>query len=363
MRVALLTPTYWPEVRRGTERVVHDLGVALAERGHEVTVLTTHPRAQEESGEDGMRVVRSRRPPQPPGLAAHEYHLAGIPNAWLRLVRGEFDVAQAFFPTDAWAAVRARRRGGPPVVATIHGIPVREYLVARRYRLDMHVEIARSAEECTVLSRAAARPFARYLLREPVILPGGVVGERLRSTVSRAELPTLFCASSLGDPRKRAGLLFGAFERLRARMPGARLRIARPRDPFMSSAPPELPEGATWVDVNSGPQMADEYASAWASVNPAVGEAFGLVTVESLAAGTPAVGDDSGATAEIVDDGVGRVFAAGDAGDLERALDEALELGRRDDVRAACRARAERYEWSEIVKEYESVYRRACARS
>jgi len=361
MRIALLTPTYWPEVRRGTERVVHDLGVALAERGHDVTVLTTHPGPRRESEEDGLRVVRSRRPPQLPGLAAHEYHLAGIPNAWLQLVRGSFDAAQAFFPTEAWAAVRARPRGGPPVVATIHGIPVREYLVARRHRLDMHLEIARRAEECTVLSEAAARPFARYLLREPVILPGGVVGARLRSSAPRAEQPTLFCASSLGDPRKRAGLLFCAFERLRARMPEARLRVARPCDPFMSTAPPGLPEGASWVDVDSEAAMADEYAGAWASVNPAVGEAFGLVTVESLAAGTPAVGDDSGATAEIVDDGVGRLFAADDELDLERALGEAVDLGRHDDVRAACRARAERYEWSEIVKEYESVYRRIAA--
>jgi trk system potassium uptake protein TrkA len=38
-RIVLVTPTYWPEVRRGTERVVHDLGSTLAARGHEVTLI------------------------------------------------------------------------------------------------------------------------------------------------------------------------------------------------------------------------------------------------------------------------------------------------------------------------------------
>jgi hypothetical protein len=42
VRIALLHPTYWPEVRRGSERLAHDLATALANRGHEVTLLTSH---------------------------------------------------------------------------------------------------------------------------------------------------------------------------------------------------------------------------------------------------------------------------------------------------------------------------------
>jgi phosphatidylinositol alpha-mannosyltransferase len=358
MRIALLAPTYWPEVRRGSERVVHDLGVTLAERGHDVTLLTTHPGPPEDSREEGMRVRRARRLPRPPGLAAHEYHLTGIPQTFLRLVRGGFDVAQTFFPTDSWAAVHARRHGGPPVVATTHGIPVREYLVARRYRLDMHLAVARRAEACAVLSAAAAAPYERFLLRRPEILPAGVLPGAFAADAPRAEAPTLFCASSLGDPRKRAGLLFAAFSRLREGLPEARLRVARPRDPFMSGALPELPAGAEWVDTDSPGAMAREYASAWATVNPAVGEAFGLVLVESLAAGTPAVGDTSGAAPEILDERVGRLFGPDDEGDLARALGEALDLGADAAARDACRARAAEFDWPRIVGSYERVYRR-----
>lgn len=361
MRIALLTPTYWPEVRRGTERVVHDLGIVLAQRGHAVTILTQHPGRTETAMEDGVRVIRRRRHPQPPGLAAHEYHLSAALGAWVQLVRGDYDVAQAFFPTQAWAAVHARSRGGPPVVATFHGIPAREYLVARRYRLDMHLQIARHADECAVLSKAAARPFQRYLMRDPIVLPGGVIAERFRSDEPRATVPTVFCAASLGDPRKRPDLLFAAWARLRGELPDARLLVARPRDPFMSAAAPELPPGAEWVAVDAEEEMALAYARAWATVNPAVGEAFGLVTVESLAAGTPAVGDTSGAAVEIIDTEVGRLFEPDDEESLARALREALELGADEDARTACRARAERYEWGTLATEYEAVYERVVA--
>ena len=217
MRIALVTPTYWPEVRRGTERVVHDLGSTLAGRGHEVTLLTTHPGATRTATEDGVRVMRARRLPQPSGFAAHEYHLTSIPSAFRALAGGAWDVAHTFFPASAWAALRARRRAGPPVVASTHGIPTREYLVARRYRLEMHLEIARAADEVSVLSAAAAEPYRRYLLRDPVILPGGVLPGAFAVSADRAADPTLFCASSLGDPRKRADLLFGG---LRPSAPG-----------------------------------------------------------------------------------------------------------------------------------------------
>jgi glycosyltransferase involved in cell wall biosynthesis len=358
MRVALLSPTYWPEVRRGSERVVHDLGVTLAARGHDVTVVTTHPGASAATEEEGMRVLRARRPRQPPGLRTHEYHLTGIPNAYLTLTSRPFDVAHCFFPSDAWAAVRARARGGPPVVASTHGVPTREYLVARRYRIEMQLEIARRAHEVSVLSEAAAIPYRRYLLREPVILPGGVLAGAFESAAEAPARPILFCAGSVGDPRKRAGLLFGAFERLRRDLPEAVLRVARSRDPFMSGAEPSLPEGAEWVDVAAPAALARAYGEATVTVNPAIAEAFGLVLIESLAAGTPVVADTSGAGPEIVENSSGRLFRPDDADDLARALAEAIALAGDAGTADACRRRAADFEWGRVVERYEDVYER-----
>ena len=59
MRVAILHPVWWPEVRRGGERLTHELASWLTAAGHDVTLLTTHRGATTESVDDGFAVVRS----------------------------------------------------------------------------------------------------------------------------------------------------------------------------------------------------------------------------------------------------------------------------------------------------------------
>jgi len=357
MRIALVHPTYWPEVRRGSERVVHDLGVTLAGRGHEVTVITSHRGPATTSTEEGMRVIRARRPPDPPGSRAYEYHLVNGPNVAFRLRDGDYDVVHAFFPLDAWVAVQVRRRGGPPVVATLHGIPTREYLVARRHRLEMLCAVAAGADECTVLSEAAADPFRRYLLREPRVLPPGVLTEAFDRGGATRQSATFFCPASLGDPRKRGELLIGAFELVRRRMPQARLLLAGGRDPVMSPVQLAITAGVEMIEADSTTALALAYASSSATVLASIEEAFGLVLVESLAAGTPVVADRSGAGPEIVtDDRLGRLFDSDDAGDLAQAMEQALALGAHPDTEARCRERAAAYDWRTIVTDYEAVY-------
>jgi hypothetical protein len=42
VKVALLSPVFWPEVRRGGERFVRDLADGLLERGHAPRLITSH---------------------------------------------------------------------------------------------------------------------------------------------------------------------------------------------------------------------------------------------------------------------------------------------------------------------------------
>ena len=357
LRLALVHPTYWPEVRRGSERLLHDLATTLAARGHEVTLLTTHPGRSTSTVEQGVRIVRSRRPPEPPPRRLNEYFLATAPGVAWHLLGESFDVAHAFFPTDAWAAVAARRLGGPPVAFSFHGIPTRPYLVARRHRLEMITRAVEGAAACTVLSEAAARPFRRYLLREPAVIPPGVLVDEFGVREPRSPVPTLLCAASLGDPRKRAGLLLSAFERLRERRRDARLLVVRGRDPVMGPSVPRLPAGAEWLEADRTDVLARAYAAAWTSVLPAVDEAFGIVLTESLAAGTPVVAARSGAGPEIVSsDAVGRLFEPDDEISLVEAMDEALGLALHEGTTEACRSRAADYDWSRAVVPYEDLY-------
>lgn len=357
MRVALLHPSYWPEVRRGSERLVHDAAAGLAARGHDVTLVTSHPGRRSIGFEDGFRVVRNRRPPSRRlNRRSHEHYLSNAPAAAWAAMRGDYDVIHAFFTVDAWAAAWARRHGGPPFVFSFHGIPTRRFLVARRERLPLLQKATESASAATVLSEVAAADYRRYLLRRPEVLPGGVFCSRFDVDVPRAREPTLVCAASLNDPRKRAPLLLRAFARLRERYPSARLLLAGRTDPAQPAQRLDLPQGAEWIDGDRTDVLARAYASSWASVMPAVEEAFGLTLVESLAAGTPAVAARSGGCPDILsDENVGRLFTPDDEDDLLRALGEALELGSAG-AGAACRMRAREYDWSAILPRYERLY-------
>ncbi len=359
MRIALLAPTYWPEVTRGSERVVHDLAVLLAGRGHDVTLLSSHPGRRTVTEEEGVRVIRDRRPRRVDRFRVYEDHVEAAPAMFARLARGRYDVAAAFHNASAWAAVRARRFGGPPVAFCYHGLPTRFYLVERRYRIELMRTAITGATATTVLSDAAAVAMRRWLQCEPRVLPAGIFTERFAVERARPDGPTLVCAASLGDPRKRADLLFSAFARLRERLPDARLQVVATRDPVLSQRTIELPEGAEWAEPEqggAGERVARLYAGATASVLPAVGEAQGLVLLESLAAGTPAVAARSGASPEALDsERVGRLFEPDDEASLVEALEQGLRLGADPATAAACRERADTFDWSRRIGPYEEL--------
>jgi alpha-1,6-mannosyltransferase len=86
-------------------------------------------------------------------------------------------------------------------------------------------------------------------------------------------------------------------------------------------------------------------------------EVFGMVVVESLACGTPAVVlDDGWGPSGIVTDGTGaRAAATPEA--VAVALRAALALARDADTVARCRAVGESYDWQRaVVPQLERVY-------
>jgi phosphatidylinositol alpha-mannosyltransferase len=152
----------------------------------------------------------------------------------------------------------------------------------------------------------------------------------------------------------------GAFARLRERRPAARLVLAGLDDPTQGDEAVGLPPGAVLAPVTTTEELADAYAGAAVSVLPSVHEAFGLVLVESLTAGTPAVAARSGACPEVLDDDrIGRLFEPDDEEDLARALDEALDLAADPATAARCREHAARWDWDRILPRYEELYEAA----
>lgn len=357
LRVALLTPCFWPEVRRGSERVVHELATGLIARGHRPTLISSHPGRPSRGVEAGVPIVRNWRPPDGRlRRRLYEDHLTHVPFSYMTLRLGRYDVAQAVFVTDALAALRWRSRTGRPAIFSFMGVPDHSGLVFRRGRLEMIRRAVTGSDAVVALSEAARDAFWRWLGVETRVIHPGVDIEAFTPGPGRAAEPTIFCAADLGEPRKRVGLLVAAARSLRRERPDLRLVLARPTD---SAAAARIAAEEPWIelrDVDRHDRLLEAYRQSWVSALPSHGEAFGLVLAEALACGTPVVGSNLDGIPEVIgDDPVGRLFD-GDERALSHALAEGLELAQDDATAAACRTRAERFSRDRCVDAYEHLY-------
>ena len=356
MRPALLNFAYWPEVRRGNERLVHDLATELAARGGDPAIITSHQGPTERAVEEGVRVIRLRRPPDAPlRLRRFQPNLSHVPLSYRELRAGGYDVAHAFFPSDALAATRWAATTGRPSLFTVTGVMGRENVANVRLRKRILEEVTGRADAVVTISRAARDAVWRWLAVEPrVIYPGVDLGHFQPG--ARAERPTIACASDPGDARKRVDLLVRAFRLVRAERPDAELLLMRPSDPALA-ARLEAEQGVRLLaaDSDTAPRM---LATAWVSALCSLREAFGLVLVESLACGTPVVASRDGALPEVVDrPEVGVLFDGDEEARLKTALLEGLELAGDDATADACRRRAGEFSSGATAAAHEELYR------
>jgi glycosyltransferase involved in cell wall biosynthesis len=356
LRVALLNPRYWPEVRRGSERFARELADGLIALGHAPRLITSHRGAPSTTVEDGLEVVRNPRLPEG-RLRRREFedHLTHVPFSYRTLTQGSDDVAHAMYPTDGLAAAWWSDRTSHPAVLSWMGLASRRWLATRRLRARIALEAAAGAAAVTALSETAAAALRRELGVDARVIAPGVDLDAFSPGGERAPDPTIVCAAALHEPQKRVRLLAEAFALVRRDRPAARLVLSRPRE---QPPPWAHGDGIELRDLDDRAALAAAYREAWVSALPSWGEAFGLVLLEAMACGTPAVGSTLGAIPEVVnDDALGRLFDGDRPENLARALLEAFELASDPATAAACRARAEEFPASRTAESYAALYR------
>lgn len=367
LRIALVHPYSWPEVRRGAERYLDDLAWYLGASGHQVHVITgTRAEPSRVHTAEGVVVERHALPRggRFGRRAMSEVEAFGLV-ALRRLVRRRFDVTHAFTPTAALAARAARQR----TVYTVLGHPTRDQLGHRP--LDerlMRWAVLRST--CaTALSEASADGTAAVFGRMPVVLPPGVRLDGFAANLEpRVGPPRLLFSADASDRRKGLDVLLVAFASLLRHRPDARLALSGAGDPAWALSGLSPADGARvmpaldLMGVGTLGDLPSRYREATLTVLPARHEAFGLVLVESLAAGTPVVCARDGGMPEIVDDpAVGAVAPAGDPSGLADALEMVIDLAARPETPGRCAAHAQRWGWAETIGPlHERLYRSVC---
>jgi glycosyltransferase involved in cell wall biosynthesis len=357
VRVVLSSVHCWPDVRRGGERYVHELGAALRRAGHQVRLLSTGspPRRTDVLGVPVHRLpVRHLRRYGELDVEA-AFGLQALAHLAAPGLVGRYDVWHATSTADAAAAALTSRVGRTRSVFTDHGFPARR---SREQRSDaaLHTYVVEHVGAYVCVSASAGGYLRTDFGREACVVPPGVRLEA-HAPGPREPRPTLLYAGDLGVPRKGVPLLLEAAAQLRTEHPDLQVWLLGPGDPgpALTEAPPGL---VTRCGLADDETLRQAYARAWVTALPSVAESFGMTVAESLASGTPAVvRADGGGPAEIVSSPeIGRL-SGGTAPELATALGEALELARRPGTPEACRERARDFDWDlAVVPALTAVY-------
>jgi glycosyltransferase involved in cell wall biosynthesis/SAM-dependent methyltransferase len=382
----------------GGERVVWEQSRRLAALGHRVRVVSRLPdgataatATREGVGFRHFPVTRS------PAAAFIRDSIVGARRAVLQDVRIHgADVLHFYQPLSAFGALTSAALRRSPTLYTFLSPAPLEYrtrqgmtsLHRRGVAGDAGAKLL-AALERWILSRVTRihvlSDYSAGLLRtlygvtgpRVVKIPGGVDIERFRPPeMSRDALraalgwptgrPVLFTLRNL-QPRMGLDTLIHAVDRLRRRVSDVLLVIggagALRSELEALVARLGLSEHVRFAGFVEEGVLPRCYQAADLFVLPTQAlEGFGLVTVESLACGTPVLGTAIGATPEILTPlGSSLIFsgttAAAMAEDLARFLhDGRREPARLDELRRACRAHAEtQYAWEPAVERLEAT--------
>lgn len=361
MRVCIVTP-YDLSCDGGVNRHARSLARALAALGHEARV------AGPASGPapDGCDVLGRAVPVPANGSVARVGLLVPARVVRDHLAAGRFDVVHVHEPIVPGPARQALRFARVPVVATFHCAAEREAPLQRALRRAASGALAR-IDLAIAVSRAAER-FAKPIHRGRIeIIPNGVDPSAFSpagaapSQEARGRVRVLF-VGRFGEPRKGFRVLLEAAARLRRRGLAVELRVVGEGPAGLRRACGEL--APAFLGRLPDAALAAEYRAAGVFCAPSLGrEGFGLVLLEAMACGCPAVASDIPGYAEAAR-GAALLVPPGEPTALGDALLRATADG---DLRAqlvsAGRARAEALSWSRIAARVVEVYRGAGAPS
>jgi glycosyltransferase involved in cell wall biosynthesis len=337
-QVAPLFESVPPQRYGGTERVVANLTEELVRRGHDVTLFAsgdscTSARLYSSCGRS-LRSDSSCIDPMAPHYLLFEK---------LRRHSSNFDVIH--FHTETMH-LNASRNLQAPFVTTMHG----------RLDLPEYVPLYREFNDAELISISLAQrkplSFARWIGNVYHGLPADLIRYRTGGGGYLAFLGRI-------SKEKRVDRAIEI-----ARRTGHRLVIAAKIDPadreYAKTLAPLLQQSFVEFVGEIGDRDKTEFlGNAKALLFPIDWpEPFGLVMIESLAAGTPVIAYPQGSVPEIINDGATGFWTH----DIDEACAAVKRLGEID--RERCRSEFEsRFTIEKMVDRYEEIYRQILTRA
>jgi phosphatidyl-myo-inositol alpha-mannosyltransferase len=364
MRIGLVCPYQW-DVPGGVQYHVRDLAETLRARGHHVEVLTPAEHEENLPAEHTTWAGRAVPVPYNGSMASFQFGLVSAARVrrWLR--EGAFDVVHVHEPASPSVSLLVCIIAKGPIVATFHAATTRSNLLAalgpwvRPWLEKINGRIA--------VSDFARRVQVEHLGGDAVVIPNGVhvpffaEGPALPGYARGQGGPTIGFLGRYAEPRKGLPVLLEAMRAVVRDHPGARLLVGGRGDPeeFAELVGEELAPHVTLLGELAEAEKAAFLRSVDVYCAPnLLGESFGVVLLEAMAAGAPVVASDLDAFARVLEDGTAGVLVPrGSAAALAGALTQLLgdPVGRFELAEAGRRAVAG-YDWSVVADRILTVY-------
>ncbi len=377
MRILVISWEFPPRIVGGLGRHVDRLTEAIAAQGHEVHVLTRgRPDYRPWSRHGRVEVHHAADyPPQIDDGALISSALQtnhGMIEQGLELCnKFRFDVIHAHDWLVAFAATTLTDVHRTPLVSTMHatefgrhqgwlGSEVSRYIHQAEWWLTY---ISRRVITCSPYMRDQVEQIFELPTDKLDVVPNGVA-LRFEQTDRRVEsnVPTILFAGRL-EYEKGMQTLIEAAPNVVDEHPGARFVVAGTgtyesdlRRIASDAGLADYFDFRGFVDDDEMPKL---YAEANVVVVPSIYEPFGIVALEAMAAGVPAVVGATGGLVELVDDEVnGLSFEPEDATALARSVNRLLEdPALVADLVEGGADTARNYEWRVIAARTAEIYR------
>ena len=389
MRILILSWEYPPRIVGGLGKHVHRLSVALAEEGHTVHVVTRdHPDAPPEEVVDGVHVIRVGE--YPPVVPFEElvqwvlqFNVGVLERATKLLLDEEIDLVHAHDWLVAYAAASIKNTFDVPLVSTIHATEYgrhQGYLPEPMNKLIHQIEwwLTYESRRTITCSRYMQDQIKEIFELPPAkldVIPNGVdlaavhrpegVEEFRREQLRLADDEKLIFFAGRLEYEKGVQTVLDALPLVLDEVP-VRFVVAgigTHEEALREHARRDgLEDQVEFTGFLTDDELKMYYAAADLAVVPSLYEPFGMVALETMAAGTPCIAADTGGLRElVVHDATGLRFEPGDPASLASAILRLLTDARLDH-RLTLDARRwlnEGFSWKTIAASTVDVYERA----
>ena len=360
----------------GSGIVATELAKCLAERGHEVHLLSSEPPFRYPEYQPGLSFHRVHTPAYP--LFREPQYVLSLTSSIVHVAREcELDIIHAHYAVPhATAAYLARQilqsstgTRVPRVVTTLHGTDITLVGSDRSYSETVAFSIEQS-DGVTAVSESLRADTYRALgvKRDIEVIPNFLDCHRyrrhfrpeIRARYCRVEGEKLVVHMSNFRPVKRVESVVEVFARIAARVPARLLLVGDGPDLAKARDLARTLDIEHRVEVlGEQDQVVPLLSVADLFLLPSLQESFGLAALEAMACEVPVVASRVGGLSEVIEHGRSGFLHALD--DLDGMADSGVAVLTDHELRAAVTARARRLVAEKfcadlIVPRYEAFY-------